>query len=138
MNQPINEDVIRDYCLHHELPRPYININKVLRIVILVITIVCAVSYFLYLLADFSFFFCTDILISAVVFCFASDILKFLVQCYQHFAAESTRRQCTCMPSCSEYALLALDKYFWPKAVWKIYRRITHTCFMPGYHIDFP
>ena len=138
MNQPIDEDAIRDYCLHHELARPYININKVLWIIGLVLAIVSAVSYFLCLLADFSFFFYADILISALAFCYASNILRFLVQCYQHYATESKRRQCSCMPSCSEYALLALDKYFWPIAVWKIYRRITHTCSMPGYHIDYP
>lgn len=138
MNQPIDEDSIRDYCQHHELPRPYININKVLMMVGLVIGIIGIVSYSLSLLAGFTFFLCFDILISTVIVCFANAILKFSVRCYQRYAPESTRRQCSCMPSCSEYALLALEKYIWPKALWKIWRRITHTCSMPGYHIDYP
>ena len=138
MNQPINEDVIREYCQHHELSRPVVNINKVLGIVGFVIAIIVLLSSFLCLLAGFPFVLCFDILLGTVVIGFTSTILKFSVRCYQHYASESTRRQCSCMPSCSEYALLALNKYIWPKALWKIWRRVTHTCPMPGYHIDYP
>ncbi|MBQ0046486.1 MAG: membrane protein insertion efficiency factor YidD [Prevotellaceae bacterium] len=138
MNPPIDEGKIRDYCQHHELQRPDLNIKKMLVIVVLVMSIMCIVSYSLYLLAGFSFFLCLDVLLCTVTICYGSDILRFLVKCYQHYATENIRRQCSCMPSCSEYALLALDKYIWPKALWKIWRRVTHTCSMPGYHIDYP
>lgn len=138
MNLSIDEEKIREYCLHHELQRPDLNINKVLMIFVFVIFFVCVVSYSLYLLAGLSFFLCFDVFLCTIATCYASAILKFLVQCYQHYARESVRRQCSCMPSCSEYALLALDKYIWPKALWKTWRRVTHTCSMPGYHIDYP
>jgi putative component of membrane protein insertase Oxa1/YidC/SpoIIIJ protein YidD len=42
------------------------------------------------------------------------------------------------MPSCSEYALLALEKYWWPKALMLIVKRVTHTCRQPGYKKDYP
>ncbi|MDE7086201.1 MAG: membrane protein insertion efficiency factor YidD [Prevotella sp.] len=60
------------------------------------------------------------------------------VQLYQRYAPESLRRQCTCQPTCSEYALLALEKYYWPKALLLIIRRVTDTCQQPGYKIDYP
>lgn len=138
MNQSINEEIIRDYCLHHKLMRPYINKKKVICIISFVMIIVCAFSYVLHLLFDISFYLLLDFSISIVVLCFANAILRFLIHCYQHYASESTRRQCSCMPSCSEYALLALDKYIWPKALCKIWKRVTNTCAQPGYHIDYP
>lgn len=138
MNQSIDEEAIRNYCIYHELSRPYININKVFWIVGSVIASVGAVSLTLFLLADFPFFLCFDILLSTIAFFFASSILKFLVKCYQHYAPEDIRRKCSCMPSCSEYALLTLEKFIWPKALWKIWRRVTHTCSEPGYHVDYP
>ncbi|MBQ0090469.1 MAG: membrane protein insertion efficiency factor YidD [Prevotellaceae bacterium] len=138
MYQPTDEDVIRDYCLHHELSRPYINKTKVLIIMSFVFVVVGVVSYALCLLADTSFFLFFELIIGVLAVCYAKKILIFLIHCYQRYATDKTRRQCSCMPSCSEYALLALDKYIWPKALWKIWRRVTHTCSMPGYHIDYP
>lgn len=138
IDQPIDEEIVREYCQHHILQRPNINICKALLTVILVNAVVCAVSYALCLLVGLSFFLCFDLLMISIAACFASTIMKFLIKCYQHYASEITRRQCSCMPSCSEYALLALEKYNWPKALWKIWRRVTHTCSMPGYHIDYP
>ena len=138
MNQPINEDVIRDYCLHHELSRPYINFNKVICVVCLLVIVAVAVSYILCLLADFPFLLIFEVIVHVILLCSAKALLKLLVKCYQRYASEKTRRQCSCMPSCSEYALLALEKYVWPKALWMTWRRVTHTCSMAGYHVDYP
>jgi putative component of membrane protein insertase Oxa1/YidC/SpoIIIJ protein YidD len=77
-------------------------------------------------------------LISIVVFLiFSKKIFITLIQLYQHYASESTRRQCTLMPSCSEYALLALSKYNTFKALYKIYIRLTRKC-KGNYQIDYP
>ncbi len=138
MTQPINEELIREYCLHHELARPEIHLKKVVGMSAFAIAMVSIISFALYLLADFSFLLCFDLIFVAMMLCCAKPILWFAVQCYQHYASDRMRRQCSCMPSCSEYALLALDKYLWPKAIWKIWRRVTHTCSKPGYHIDYP
>lgn len=138
MDQPINEETVRDYCLHHELSRPYINLKKVMCIVGLLVVVAVAISYALCLLADFSFLITFELITNVILLCSAKAVLRLMVQCYQRYASEDTRRQCSCMPSCSEYALLALDKYVWPKALWMTWRRVTHTCSMTGYHVDFP
>ena len=43
-----------------------------------------------------------------------------LIECYQHYAADEVRRNCRCLPSCSEYSILVLKKYM------VIIRRIIH------------
>lgn len=68
---------------------------------------------------------------------FGKYLLKFLVRCYQRYASEKTRRRCICKPSCSEYALLVLDKYFLFVAIYKIYYRLVYTC-KGKYKVDQP
>lgn len=61
------------------------------------------------------------------------------VQCYQHYAKEETRRRCMCVPSCSEYAIICLEKIF-PLivALIKIRIRLYKTCKGEDYKLDFP
>lgn len=67
-------------------------------------------------------------------FCFIQT-----VKCYQHYAKEETRRRCLCVPSCSEYALIALKKIFpLTVALFKIRKRLYHTCKGEEYILDFP
>ncbi len=61
-----------------------------------------------------------------------------VVECYQHYATEETRRRCLCVPSCSEYAILCLKKHGLIKALLKIRRRLYVTCQGPDYKIDWP
>ncbi|MBQ8416246.1 MAG: membrane protein insertion efficiency factor YidD [Clostridia bacterium] len=61
-----------------------------------------------------------------------------LVECYQHYAPETLRRRCLCMPTCSEYALLVLKKRCLPVALIKIRRRLFNTCRNGDYQKDFP
>ena len=61
------------------------------------------------------------------------------VKCYQRYAPEKTRRRCKCIPSCSQYALLALKKcYPLLLAVLKIRKRLYRTCDGEEYKVDFP
>lgn len=138
MNQPSETDEVRRYCLNHELNRPDVNMQRAVTLTICTLALCLIVSFILNYLADFNLWFTFDVCVLIVVLCFAKPIMVFLIRCYQRYAPESVRRQCSCMPSCSEYALLALGKYPWPKALWKIWRRVTHTCTSPGYHIDYP
>jgi putative component of membrane protein insertase Oxa1/YidC/SpoIIIJ protein YidD len=68
----------------------------------------------------------------------ARKLLITVVELYQHYAPEKLRRKCTLMPSCSEYAILALHKYSVIKGLYKIYVRLTRTCREGGYRIDYP
>ena len=83
--------------------------------------------------------------ISASIFVYAI-IMEFslkhigikIVECYQHYATEKTRRKCLCKPSCSEFAILCLKKYIFVYALIKIYRRLFKTCKGEDYKIDWP
>ncbi len=65
--------------------------------------------------------------------------LILLVKCYQRYASEKTRRRCKCIPSCSQYALLALKTCF-PLlvALLKIRKRLYRTCNGEEYKVDYP
>lgn len=81
-----------------------------------------------------SFFFALLVIEFYLRFC-----LICVVKCYQHYAKEETRRRCKCVPSCSEYSILALKCVF-PLivALLKIRKRLFCTCNGDGYKIDFP
>lgn len=51
----------------------------------------------------------------AVILLFLKRILICLVQIYQRYAPDSIRNKCRFEPSCSEYMILALEKY----GLWK-------------------
>ena len=61
-----------------------------------------------------------------------------IVECYQHYAKEETRRRCLCVPSCSEYAILCLKRYELIKALVRITKRLFVTCKGDEYKIDMP
>ena len=61
-----------------------------------------------------------------------------IVECYQHYSKEETRRRCLCVPSCSEYAILCFKKYIFVYAIMKIYKRLFKTCKGEDYKIDWP
>lgn len=137
MDLSTDNDSIRHYCRHHKLSRPAINWSLIIYVVLAFEVLLCLCAYLLSLSTS-SFFLLIDIVHFAAFFLFGRKILSLVVQIYQRYAPESLRRQCTCKPTCSEYALLALQKYNWPKALYLIIRRVTRTCQQPGYKIDFP
>lgn len=61
-----------------------------------------------------------------------------IVECYQHYAPETVRRKCKCVPSCSEYAILCLKKYELVHGLLKIRKRLFVTCKGFDYIIDNP
>lgn len=138
MNPSIDEQTISDYCQHRLLSRPKVDLHKVIVGVVVIECLMLAVSWFVHRLGILSIWECEDGLHWLLILLCGKTICKTAVKLYQQYASEETRRKCRCMPSCSEYALLALDKYWWPKALWLIYRRLTHTCMQPGYKVDYP
>lgn len=73
---------------------------------------------------------------------FLEFYLRFLfiqfVKCYQHYAKDETRRRCLCVPSCSEYAILALKKHELIHALILIHHRLFKVCLGEEYIIDYP
>lgn len=64
-------------------------------------------------------------------------IALLLIELYQHYASEKTRRKCVCMPSCSVYALMVLRKHNIIKALCLIVNRLSKCC-SPVAFIDYP
>ena len=67
----------------------------------------------------------------------AKSIMKNLVLLYQKYAPEKLRRSCLYTPSCSEYMLLALDKYGFIKGTFKGISRLFR-CHPPNGGEDLP
>lgn len=61
-----------------------------------------------------------------------------VIHLYQRYAPEDIRRRCLLKPTCSEYAILVLQKYGVIRGTWKIYVRLFKTCRGRTYMIDEP
>jgi putative membrane protein insertion efficiency factor len=59
------------------------------------------------------------------------------VRLYQHYSPERLRRRCLFKPTCSEYALLAIEKYGLFKGMKKSFDRLKR-CHGEDYRIDYP
>lgn len=137
------EKEVRQYCLQRPLQRPLTNWGSALCQVAVYVSV--SVITFL-LLRYITRFLKWDLMESPtsiawilllIVLLDGRRIGVLLVRLYQHYASESMRRRCVCKPTCSEYALLALDKYCWPRALYKILYRLRYGC-QGHYHIDYP
>lgn len=137
MDLQADADSIRFYCRHHELNRPHINWLFIASVIIIFELLVCVCLGLLTLSVGLFLLLAEMVHIVAFVL-FGRAILRLIVKIYQRYAPEALRRQCSCQPTCSEYALLTLQKYAWPKALMLIIRRVTQTCQKPGYKIDYP
>lgn len=136
------QDVVRDYCLNRELVRPNINILVLMSWLLPIEIAAFALTYVLYdLFHWFGIMLSFKILhlvTSVVMFLiFLKKICIVLIKLYQRYASDETRRKCTMMPSCSEYALLAMEKYNIFRALHKTYIRLTRKC-RGSYVIDYP
>jgi putative membrane protein insertion efficiency factor len=68
---------------------------------------------------------------------FLKRILVFVIHIYQRYAADATRRRCCFTPSCSEYMLLAIDKYGAYRGFLKGVSRLFR-CHYPNGGVDEP
>lgn len=68
---------------------------------------------------------------------FSKWMLIGLVHIYQHYASEYRRRKCLFKPTCSEYAILALNKYGSIRGTLKTINRLRR-CKGDKYRIDYP
>lgn len=60
------------------------------------------------------------------------------IRLYQHYAPEQIRRRCLFKPTCSEYAILAVQKYGVIIGLYKAYIRLFKKCMGTIYGIDYP
>ena len=74
----------------------------------------------------------------AVIFCVkAKNIVQNAILIYQKYAPEQMRRACLFTPSCSEYMLIAIDKYGIVVGVLKGLKRLSR-CHFPNGGVDLP
>jgi putative component of membrane protein insertase Oxa1/YidC/SpoIIIJ protein YidD len=59
------------------------------------------------------------------------------VHLYQHYSPEELRRNCLFKPTCSEYMILALEKYGLFRGLAKSFDRFKR-CHGNTYHVDYP
>ncbi|MBO4573647.1 MAG: membrane protein insertion efficiency factor YidD [Clostridia bacterium] len=134
------QDEIKNYVYKKSLIRPNTNAFTIIIIFISIVVfgIICSFliikltnnennSFLIFLLVCLSIF-----ILTSRLFCIK------LVECYQHYAKVETRRKCLCRPTCSEYAIISLKKYFLPVALFKILKRLLKTCRGGIYKNDEP
>lgn len=83
----------------------------------------------------YSFVFCVIIALSYCLI-IAKKAIIWIVKVYQHYAPDEVRLRCVFEPSCSEYMILAIEKYGLFVGVYKGIRRLLR-CQPPG-GIDYP
>ena len=80
---------------------------------------------------------CAIIVFVELIFCFKYMAIG-AVKLYQHYAPEEIRRRCLFMPTCSEYAILAIRKYGGVIGLLKTYFRLVYLCRGNIYRIHYP
>lgn len=71
------------------------------------------------------------------LFCLKKALIG-IIHLYQHYAPEDVRRRCLFKPTCSEYAILAIQKYGVIIGLFKAYIRLFKKCRGNIYRIDYP
>ena len=154
-----NSDAVREYCLIRPLPRPNTSIFRAVKYVILFLLSVAVISSACYaipfMLGLFSYLPAPMLgwmrrnpvwhkVLYALIWYFVSFLCVArkagigMIRLYQKYAPEFTRRACCCMPTCSEYSIMCLQKYNLIKALIKIRKRLFKTCGGSGYIEDWP
>lgn len=130
---------IRNY-----VTRPKINFKKAVIVFICVLSINIGLSIILafsvcfftgnYFWIYFYMSFIISLIISTIIL--SRKILIFIIRLYQKYAKFETRMKCCFKPSCSEYAILALQKYGTIKGMSLSIQRLKR-CHPPGGE-DYP
>lgn len=71
------------------------------------------------------------------VLIFIKPLAIWMVKVYQRYAPESLRDECLFEPSCSNYMIMAIEKYGFFKGFWKGIKRLRR-CKQPNGGIDYP
>lgn len=161
MEMPSQEEQIiaEEYVLERPLERPDTDIRKAVKsVMIYLLSSLTIGSLMLYLFSRLGFFsllpdficnfreqhsmWFSVLLILSVYFLVGLFCLKRAVigciKLYQHYAPEQIRRRCLFKPTCSEYAILAIQKYGLIIGLIKTYIRLFKKCRGNIYRIDYP
>lgn len=85
----------------------------------------------------FNILFVTSFYILSGLLCLKKAVIG-CIKLYQHYAPEQIRRRCLFKPTCSEYAILAIEKYGLIIGLMKAYNRLFKKCKGNICRIDYP
>ena len=161
MEMPSQEEQIiaEEYVLERPLDRPVTDIKKAVKSVVVYLLSSLAMGFsMLYLfswlgifalfsdcICDFreqhsiwfSILFILLVYFIVGLFCLKKAVIG-CIKLYQHYAPEQIRRRCLFKPTCSEYAILAIQKYGLIIGLIKSYIRLFKKCRGNIYRIDYP
>ena len=161
MEMPSQEEQIiaEEYVLERPLDRPDTDIKKAVKSVVVYLLSSLAMGFsMLYLfswlgifalfsdcICDFreqhsiwfSILFILLVYFIVGLFCLKKAVIG-CIKLYQHYAPEQIRRRCLFKPTCSEYAILAIQKYCLIIGLIKSYIRLFKKCRGNIYRIDYP
>jgi putative component of membrane protein insertase Oxa1/YidC/SpoIIIJ protein YidD len=128
-----------EYVCKRELERPDINVIGVIKYTVLFICAVtiCTFSTSLLLRNNHVYLILLGYSILGLTL-FSKRIIIGVIKLYQHYAPERIRRKCIFKPTCSEYMILALEKYGLVKGLYKGIYRMFFKCSGFYYSIDYP
>jgi putative component of membrane protein insertase Oxa1/YidC/SpoIIIJ protein YidD len=149
MSRQTEQETVREYCCRRKLHRPPTKIKTLVGWILIAESLSLAIAIlidalfkelelsqrFSYSPSNWQSYASGSVIALAVC---SKKILVTIVELYQRYASDEVRRKCILMPSCSEYAILALHKYGVVVGVYKIYLRLTRTCRGNNYRIDYP
>lgn len=129
----------RSIAYVRKLERPHINWFKIclciLLPIVLLTTLVLVLKYF-GLETSTCLIIATALWVMYITLALKQSIIC-LIRIYQRYAPESLRNKCRFEPSCSEYMLLAIEKYGLIRGLQKGIRRLKR-CNIDGGGFDFP
>ena len=161
MEMPSQEEqlIAEEYVLERPLDRPDTDIKKAVKSVVVYLLSSLAMGFsMLYLfswlgifalfsdcICDFreqhsiwfSILFILLVYFIVGLFCLKKAVIG-CIKLYQHYAPEQIRRRCLFKPTCSEYAILAIQKYGLIIGLIKSYIRLFKKCRGNIYRIDYP
>lgn len=145
---PFIQEIARTYSEDRALYRPEITYRNFLikwltivtSVVIIAVCIACALSLIEKLVHFRICGFMTSLLFVSVIE--IVGILKWcvidIIKLYQHYAPEHIRRRCILMPSCSEFAIIAIRKYGLIIGFFLTLYRLNHRCKGTIHRIEYP
>jgi len=131
--------IVSDYVLRRKFIRPNTNIFNAVCFIFIFMLVCFIISITVKLLFEKIHFMLVFMFVFfSIMFIMLKMIIIGIVEIYQHYMPESLRRRCLCMPTCSEYMILAVKKYGAVKGIKKGLYRLIHTCRGTDYKYDYP
>lgn len=123
-----------------KLKRPKVSLIKILLLFIFLPAVVLAAFIVLLIhlgLPETTTFFIAAVILLAYILLTTKRMFINVIKLYQRYAPDSLRNKCRFEPSCSEYMILAIEKYGLIKGIQKGIERLKR-CNIDGGGFDFP